>query len=163
MSDDIFKRAEELREKNHPHNADNAASQKAQGNKFYHDNLPHVRKMLVELGELWKSQEPNRPGLLGIGGHPGNDYYVYSDTTFENKLALYLFDKSNIQQKAFFTGMSVNHNIQTPGESLRVEFGVDHFDLHLPYVADKPDRHWMDYSPKKVQTLDDLKSVIAEL
>ena len=161
MSDDWLKKAEELREKNHPHSADETAKHKAQGKNFFHDNLPKVKQILTELGELWKSQDPNHPGLLMIGRHPGNDYYVYVNPMFENQVALYLFDKSNVDQKAFFTGSSTYGNQKVPGESLRIEFAEDYFNLQLPFSTDLP--NYMEYSPKRVDSLDDLKAVIAEL
>lgn len=163
MSDDLLKRAEALRERNHPHNSDEAADQKARQTKFYNDNLPKVQSILVELGELWRAQDPNRPGVLSIGHHAGNDYYVYIDTTFENKIALYLFDKNNIGQKGFFTSISRHSGQKVPGESLRVEFDTDHFDLYLPFSETFPNPNWLSYSPKRINSLDDLKAVIAEL
>ena len=124
MSDDWLQSAEELRKQNHPANAEDAAIPKGDKIKFYQDNVAKVDKILAALGKTWKSLDPHRPGVLGLGRHPGNDYQIlYSK--YRDSLDLCLFDKSNVNRKWAGAGRQLQ-------DSLRVEFGSDYFILKLP-------------------------------
>jgi len=143
MSDDWLKKADELRKQNHPDNADESTTPVVDRDTFRAHNFRKVDAMLRTLGEAWKAEDPNQPGMLIIGHHPGHDYRI--DVAHGYWADFFLYDKNNLAEK--WTSNLV--------ASLWVEFHAGYFEINLPDD--------LDGYPKQVTTLDDLKAVLAEL